>query len=196
MDGGGGRLGAGQVETVAAAASTGAAWAFEALYRHFAPSVVGYGRAQGVDDPEDLCSEVFLAVFRGIGAFRGGDAELRTWLFAIAHRKVIDERRRRARRRVAPRHAVPVASAAARGGDTEAEALAGLDAERTARLCGRLTGEQRDVIVMRLVADLSLDETARALGKTVGAVKALQHRGLRALKNELIEEISRQGVSR
>lgn len=189
------RLSAGQIETILAAASTGAAWAFDALYRDFAPSVSGYLRVQGAWDPEDLCSEVFLAVFKGLDAFRGGDREFRAWLFSIAHHRVVDERRRRSRRvvevvrdEVAPG---PVAAS-----ETEARAIASVEAERIERLCRRLSADQRHVILLRLVADLSLEETAQALGKTTGAVKALQHRGLQTLKTVLNAEIVGEGVSR
>lgn len=188
------RLSPGQVDTVLAAASTGAGWAFDALYRAFVPSVVGYLRAQGAWDPEDLASEVFLAVFKGLPAFQGGDTEFRSWLFSIAHRRAIDDRRRCSRRVVdAPQDhapAVPTSSC-----DIEAQTIANLEAERVARLCEQLSVDQRDAILLRLVADLTLEETAQSLGKTTGAVKALQHRGLQALKKVLIQEISQGAVS-
>lgn len=188
------RLSPGQVGTVLAAASTGAAWAFDALYRAFVPSVVGYLRAQGAWDPEDLSSEVFLAVFNGLPGFRGGDTEFRSWLFCIAHRRVIDDRRQRSRRVVHAPHdnvsPAPVSSC-----DIEAQTIAILEAERVTRLCEQLSADQRDVILLRLVADLTLEQTAQALGKTTGAVKALQHRGLQALKKVLIQEISYEAVS-
>lgn len=188
------RLSPGQVDTVLAAASTGAAWAFDALYRAFVPSVVGYLRAQGAWDPEDLSSEVFLAVFNGLPGFRGGDTEFRSWLFCIAHRRVIDDRRQRSRRVVnAPqdhRSAGPVSDC-----DVETQTINVLEAERVARLCEQLSTDQRDVILLRLVADLTLEETAHTLGKTTGAVKALQHRGLQALKKVLIQEICSEAVS-
>ena len=187
-------LSPGQVETVLAAASTGAAWAFDALYRVFVPSVIGYLRVQGAWDPEDLSSEVFLAVFKGLDAFRGGDSEFRAWLFSIAHHRVVDDRRRRSRRvlEVSQDHAAadPVSAT-----DTETQALAGFEADRITRLCLPLSADQRNVILLRLVADLNVEETAKALGKTAGAVKALQHRGLHALKKVLVEEIALQGVS-
>lgn len=189
------RLSPGQVDTVLAAASRGAGWAFDALYRDFAPSVVGYLRTQGVWDPEDLSSEVFLAAFKGITAFRGGDAEFRAWLFSIAHRRVIDDRRRRSRRVAEVGHN-DVASDPVSASDTESLVIAGLEAERLDRLCRQLSADQRDVILLRLVADLSLEETARALGKSAGAVKALQRRGLQSLKTVLVGEIARGGVSR
>ena len=193
MKGNSRRLSPGQVDTVLAAASTGAGWAFDALYHHFAPSVVGYLRAQGAWDPEDLSSEVFLAVFKTIGCFEGDAAQLRTWLFSIAHRRVLDDRRRRSRRVVAILQDDSAQCEAA--SDTESEAIAILEAQRIARLVGRLPDDQRDVILMRLVGDLSVHETAEALGKTEGAVKALQRRGIQGLKNVLVEEISVEAVS-
>lgn len=188
------RLTPGQVETVLAAASTGSAWAFDALYRHFVPSVVGYLRVQGASDPEDISSEVFLTAFKGLETFRGGDADFRAWLFSIAHHRVVDDRRQRSRRPTEVARTVPVADEVA-ANDTEAAVLAALEAERITRLCRQLSADQRDVILLRLVADLSLDETARALGKTTGAVKALQHRGLQALKKVLVEETALETVS-
>lgn len=193
MTGNSRRLSPGQVDTVLAAATTGAGWAFDALYHHFASSVVGYLRAQGAWDPEDLSSEVFLAVFKGIGSFDGDAAQLRTWLFSIAHHRVIDDRRRRSRRVVEVPQDHPAQREAA--SDTESEAIAILEAQRIARLAGRLPEDQRDVILMRLVGDLSVHETAEALGKTEGAVKALQRRGIQGLKNVLVQEISVEAVS-
>ncbi|MCU4183402.1 RNA polymerase sigma factor [Acidiferrimicrobium sp. IK] len=173
-----------QVDTILAAASTGTAWAFEALYRAFVPSVVGYLRAQGAWDPEDLSSEVFLGVFQGLPAFHGGESDFRSFLFCIAHRRVVDDRRRRDRRvvQVSQDQASPEPAPAR---DTESQAIANLESERVARLCGRLSADQRDVILLRLVADLTLEQTAQALGKSTAAIKALQHRGLQALKNVL-----------
>jgi RNA polymerase sigma factor (sigma-70 family) len=189
------RLSPDQVETVLAAASTGAAWAFDALYRDFAPSVVAYLRVQGASDPEDLSSEVFLAVFKGLSAFHGGDGEFRTWLFSIAHHRVVDDRRRRSRR-VAEVGPDDAAAEPASATGTDGAALAALEAERIERLCRQLSADQRDVLLLRLVADLSLEATAQALGKSVGAVKALQHRGLQALKKVLVQEIVGGAVSR
>lgn len=189
------RLSPGQVETVLAAASTGAAWAFDTLYCDFAPSVVSYLRTQGAWDPEDLSNEVFLAVFKGLGAFRGGEGEFRAWLFSIAHHRVIDDRRRRSRR-VVEVGRDETATEPVSATDTETQAMAGLEAERIDRLCQQLSPDQRDVILLRLVADLSLEQTAQALAKTVGTVKALQHRGLHALKKVLVAEITGEGVSR
>jgi RNA polymerase sigma-70 factor (ECF subfamily) len=74
----------------------------------------------------------------------------------------------------------------------EDEALDRLGGDEVQALLGALTSDQRDVLLLRIVADLSLEETATVVGKRVGAVKALQRRGLEALRRE----IHAQGVSR
>jgi len=170
-----------QFAPVLRAAQCGAPWALDQLYRDLAPAVVGYLRLQGAEDPEDLTSEVFLGAFRGLGAFAGGESEFRSWVLAIAHRRMIDERRRRSRRvATSPLEQADVHRAAGRS--LEDEVLDAVEAERLVALCGRLSSDQRDVILLRLTGDLSIEQTAAALGKRPGAVKALQHRGLEALR--------------
>ncbi len=185
-------LSPGQLETVLGAASAGAGWAFEALYRHFAPSVVGYLRVQGVRDPDDLCSEVFVAVFRGLGDFEGCEEQFRAWLFTIAHHRIIDDRRRRSRRMVETAYDdMPELDGPA---DTEGEALGAIQFDHVAQLVNRLPADQRDVLLMRLVGDLTAREVAHALGKSEGAVKSLQRRGVNHLRKLLIQEISMETV--
>jgi RNA polymerase sigma-70 factor (ECF subfamily) len=148
-----------------------------AVYRRLAPAVLGYLRAQRAPDPEDLLGEVFLQVARDLRRFRGDDDALRRWVFTVAHHRLLDERRRRARRpQVAdtpvPDHPAPPPPPRS------------LDPELQAAL-DRLTPEQREVVLLRFVADLSLDEVADLTGRATGAVKALQHRALAALERAL-----------
>ncbi|MCA1846441.1 MAG: sigma-70 family RNA polymerase sigma factor [Actinobacteria bacterium] len=184
------RIGA-AFDTVLAAGQAGAPWAFDRLWRAYAPAVVSYLSLQGIFDPEDLVSEVFLGTFRGIGRFRGNEDQFRGWLFTIAHRRVTDERRRAA---VRPQLAGSIADLPdmavpdRRGGDVEEDALRRLDEDRVRALCEALQPGQRDVLLLRLIADLTVDQVAEALGKTPGAVKALQRRGLGALRTTLQEE--------
>lgn len=74
----------------------------------------------------------------------------------------------------------------------EDHALANLGTERVRRLLEELTPDQRDVLTLRVLADLSVEQTAATLGKPPGAIKALQHRALAALRKQL----TREGVSR
>ncbi len=75
------------------AAHAGAGWAFQRLWQTYAGAVTGYLRLQGAAEPEDLTSEVFLGAFRSIRGFNGGESAFRSWLFTIAHRRLLDSRR-------------------------------------------------------------------------------------------------------
>jgi RNA polymerase sigma factor (sigma-70 family) len=152
--------------------------------------VAGYLRAQGAEDPDGLTNDVFERVFTRIGSFTGSEAGFRSWVFTIAHHRLVDERRRSARR-PRPDSAAPVEAVAAPGGDVEEEALRRLSDERVQRLCRQLAPDQRNVLLLRMVGGLSIEQTAEALRKSPGAVKALQHRAVAALRR-LVE---REGVS-
>jgi RNA polymerase sigma-70 factor (ECF subfamily) len=183
----------GQFDAVLAAARDGAPRAFERMFTALAPAVTGYLRVQGSAEPEDLTSEVFVAILRNLPNFQGDEAGFRSWVFTIAHRRLLDERRRRARRPV-PEPLTATAAAAAREStapdDVEGAIDRSLGAERVRALCDRLVPDQRDVLLMRLLGDLSIEQIAGMLGKSKGAVKALQRRGLAAV-GRLLE---REGV--
>ncbi|MPZ87260.1 MAG: sigma-70 family RNA polymerase sigma factor [Nitriliruptorales bacterium] len=177
------------VDQLVTAAQADAAWAFERLYRHFAPGVYGYLRTQGAEDPEDLTSEVFYGAFRRIRSFTGNGQAFRSWLFTIAHHRLIDDRRRRGRAVLT----APLDHGADTcvGGDVEDDALASLGSVQAVRLLDGLSPDQREVLALRVIADLTVEQTARVLGKQPGAVKALQRRGLAALRKKL----EREGVT-
>ena len=174
-------------QQVLRAAQTGADWAFTRLYESLAPAVVGYLRAQGADDPEGLTSDVFVKVFTASGSFAGSEAEFRSWVFTIARCRLIDARRAKTRVDDAQRlnradlsdlHGTTTAAA-------EDEVMARLAAERVAQLLGELTPGQRDVLSLRLVVGMSVDEVAAVLDKPPTAVKALQRRALATLRRRL-----------
>ncbi len=142
-------------------------------YRELAPAVLGYLRAQRAPDPEDVLGEVFLQVARDIGRFRGDGAALRRWVFAIAHNRLLDDARRRARRPRLSDGEPPEQAAPPVPDPVDEDLLAALDA---------LTPDQRQVVLLRFVADLPLAEVARITKRPVGAVKALQHRALENLR--------------
>jgi RNA polymerase sigma-70 factor (ECF subfamily) len=144
----------------------------EELYRDLGPAVLGYLRAQGVDEPEDLLGDVFLQVTRDLERFRGDAAQARRWVFAIAHNRMVDHHRRRRRR---PR-TVPASSAPEPVDDGDLDEHL-VDPDLVAALA-RLTRDQRDVVVLRFVADLSVADVAHLLRRRTGAVKALQARAL------------------
>ena len=165
-------------DDVLAAASAGAEWAWERIYGALAPSVAGYLRANGAPDAEDLTGEVFLQVVRGLDRFEGGEAAFRAWVFTIAHHRLVDELRRGARRPVSPADAHELELLAGPGGDVHDEAVAQLDAAAVREAIAALPPDQRSVLLLRILGDLTVEQVARAVGKRPGAVKALQRRAL------------------
>jgi len=172
-----------------AAAQSGGSWAFERLYRAFTPAVVGYLRMQGAADADDLTNEVFLNVFTAIGSFTGDEGQFRSWVFTIAHHRLVDERRRCSRRPQMSTEEAPEQADA--GDDVEAEVMRRMSVERIRTLCDRLAPDQRDVLLLRMLSAMTVEQAAEALGKSPTAVKALQRRALAAIRR-LIE---REGVS-
>lgn len=173
--------------SILAAAQSGAPWALQRLYQVMSPPVVGYLRIQGAGDPEDLANEVFLGVLTGIRSFRGDEDRFRSWTFTVAHSRLVDERRRADRR---PQLAASNSAAQldVAGGDAEEDAMHRLSTERVRWLCHQVAPDQRDVLLLRLMAGLTIEAIAEALGKSEGAVKALQRRGLANLRKILLRD--------
>ncbi|GIU99538.1 MAG: RNA polymerase sigma24 factor [Actinomycetota bacterium] len=174
-------------DAILAAAQRGDPNALEAIYRELAPGVLGYLRGQRAADPEDLAGEVFVAVVERIGGFRGDERAFRSWVFTIAHHRLAHARRRAARRREAtvdPRELAPLGPV----GDVSEEAMAALGTRWALTALDRLTPDQRDVVLLRILGGLSVEETARVLRKRRGAVKTLQRRALAALARSIERE--------
>jgi RNA polymerase sigma-70 factor (ECF subfamily) len=176
---------------VLAAAKTGAEWAWATLYRSLAGQVTGYLRSRGATEPEDVASEAFFNVARAIHSFDGDESAFRSWIFVIAHRRLIDERRALSRRPSAVEHLSGLKNEPV-GGNVETEAVERLITDDVLRVFEQLTDAQRDVLSLRVVAALSLEETARVVGRSVGATKALQRRALEAIR----AKIDLEGVTR
>ncbi len=180
-------------DVVLEAARNGAGWACTRIYESLAPAVAGYLRVNGADDPDDETSEVFLRVFSGCGCFSGNEAQFRAWVFTIAHSRLIDGRRTKNR---TPEMAVLEEERLDGQGQTtagaEEQAMSRLALDDVERLLGELTSEQRDVIALRLIAQMSVEEVATALEKPPGAVKALQRRALATLRRRLGPEGGRE----
>jgi RNA polymerase sigma factor (sigma-70 family) len=179
------RFGAG-FDGVLAAAQEGSGWAFERLWRAFAPSVTGYLRLQGAGEPEDLASEVFLGAFRSLATFSGDEGAFRSWLFTIAHRRLVDARRQAARR--PPPQPLEEDAQTGHAAAPEVEVMRRMAEERVRSLCARLVPDRRDVLLLRLVGGFTVEEVAAALDKSPAAIKALQRRGLTTLRQILEQE--------
>lgn len=171
-------------EALLSAAAEGAEWAWSRLYHTYSGRVLGYLRSRGAFDAEDLVGEVFLQVARNLETFEGDESSFRSWLFMVAHHRLIDERRRRTRR---PVHLVDEPADLDRPAriDVAETAIGAVSHADTLALLDDLTDEQRTVVVLRMVGGLTLDETASAMGKSIGAVTQLQRRALGMLRKKL-----------
>jgi RNA polymerase sigma factor (sigma-70 family) len=181
-----------QFPGILTAAQSGGEWAVAVLYRWLHPAVVGYLRARAGADAEDLAAETWLAVARGLASFSGDESAFRSWVFTIAHRRLVDHHRAAARR---PRpHSL--IRAHEDGGDGVVDlpapddpagdviaALAGEDAVR--RIVALLPKEQADIVLLRVVAGLPVEDVAAITGRRPGTVRVLQHRALRRLADRL-----------
>lgn len=167
---------------VLAAARANAGWAYQRLFESQGRLLVAYLRGQRAADPDGMANEVFLRAFRSLGTFSGDEAAFRSWLYVIARNCLIDERRRQDRRPFLVATGEVDLPSVSR---TDQEALAMLGAERVHDLLNQLSPDQRDVLLLRVVADLTVDQIAAVLGKQPGAVKQLQRRGVEALRRRL-----------
>jgi RNA polymerase sigma factor (sigma-70 family) len=167
-------------------ARAGCPRAFERLYTSLAGQVASYLRWHRASDPDGLTNDVFVQVHRNLATFEGDVHGFRSWLFTIAHHRMIDDRRRANRqppvqREIAAEDEVGL-------GDVEEDAFAVLAHDEVRDMLAVLSPDQRDVVLLRIVADLSVEDVARMMGKREGAVKALQHRALAALRRHLDAE--------
>lgn len=176
-------------DRVLIAARGGAEWAWSLIYGDLSTPVIGYLRARGASDPDDVAGEVFLQVVRDLHAFVGDESDFRTWVFTISHHRLLDDARYRSRRPVdaAPDEELAQASPVV---DPQEEALRAATVSKIRRLIEDLPADQQNVLLLRLFGQLTITEVAQVLGKKAGAVKALQRRGLAALDRI----ISREGV--
>lgn len=170
-------------DMVLEAAQAGDGRAFEELYTALQRRLYAFVEVRGASDPEALVNDVFMKVFTNIGTFVGTDSQFSGWVFKIARNQLIDEFRR-GRRRV-DEAVLGEEHESATPGTAETEALALAGDEWVAAQLSVLTQEQRDVVLLRVVSGLTIEEIAEVLGKRVGAIKAMQRRAFRALARNL-----------
>lgn len=165
------------------AAQLGQPWALRVLYDELSPQVFGYLTARGAAEPEELTSEVFLTVFGKLGSLTGGVSGLRTFVFSVAHARLVDAIRRQGRRPQAVPYEPSTDPRTSLSAEDEAESR--ISGERAHALLATLPEDQRTVLTLRIIGDLSLQEVAAAIGRSEGAVKQLQRRALLTLKSAL-----------
>jgi RNA polymerase sigma-70 factor (ECF subfamily) len=158
------------------------------IYTAYAPALFRFFMAAVGDRPtaEDLTGDVFKSAIEGLPRFRGPVEALGGWLFRIARHDLSDYRRRQDRHPVQPLDDLLEEVALAGGAmDPEELALDRVEGERVLAAVRQLTPDQCEVLLLRMVANLTAPEVAGILHKSTDAVKALQHRGLASLARVL-----------
>ena len=169
-----------------AAARDGDQRGFTALWSEFSPRVAGFLRGRGEPEADELTSQVFLDAFRALDRFVGDQRAFGAFLLTIARRRAVDAHRTRGRR---PQECAGwEAELDDRSAPSPEEAvLARAGRQWVVDLLDTLSLDQREVLLLRVVGDLTIEAVAAEVGKSQGAVKALQRRGLDALRRGLLD---------
>lgn len=153
---------------------------FTLVYRKFSGAVLGYLRARGVDDPEAVTQDVFLAFYPKLDGLSGGLQGAKSLIFSIAHARMVDYYRRNERTpSLSPYESELDGRSSA---SAEELALAKVDSGGAGALLEGLSPDHQEVLALRVVADLSVEQAAEIMDRTPGAVKQLHRRALIALR--------------
>jgi len=157
--------------------------AFARLYEEYFDKIYRYVAIRIGDkmEAEDITQQVFLNAIKAAPSFKWRGIPVSAWLFRIAHNQVVDYLRRKTRRATVPLGEHLVAS----GDDPQLIAERRLDIERLSSATRNLTPAQQEVIALRFAGELPIAQVAKTMGKSEGAVKALQHSAIVALRKAL-----------
>ena len=156
-----------------------------AIFRAYHPYLLRYLRSQEPRVAEDLAAEVWVAAASALRNFDGNESGFRSWLFTVARRRVIEHRRKGLRRRTDPvdPDAFDELTDDVDPGDRAASAV---DAERAIGLMSEhLSADQTEVLVLRVLADLTAAQVADLMGHTEAWVRLTQHRALKRLASHM-----------
>ena len=171
------------------AAQQGNAEACTALYNYHYDAVYRYCyyRVGDVELAQDLTSEVFVRMVDKLDTFRVRGRPLLAWLYTIARNLISDTQRKQSRADITSL-AEDYEPQTSNEEDLTRSVDRKIEADCLAAALRHLTEDQRQVILLKFMEDLSNSQVARLLGKTEGAVKSLQHRALRALRRAITKE--------
>ncbi|MDQ3641105.1 MAG: sigma-70 family RNA polymerase sigma factor [Actinomycetota bacterium] len=155
----------------------------DTLYRELQPALLCHLRGAHAGQAEDIAGEVWTEVAASFPRFVGDDDAFRAWVFTLARRRLIDTYRRAGRR---PTDRLVGELGEAAPDRPEDETVARLSLEATvARLRRLLPPDQADVLLLRVVRGLTVEEVATLTAKTPVNVRVLQHRALHRLAARL-----------
>lgn len=166
------------------AARAGDEDAFRTLYRAIQPGMVRYLRVLVREDAEDVASEAWLQIAKGLASFRGDVDGFRGWTTTIARNRAMDHLRGQRRRPLADGLAEELAELPA-AEDTARSAMDSVTTDAALALIAKLPRDQAEAVLLRVVVGLDAAGAAKVLGKRPGAVRTASYRGLRKLAEYL-----------
>ncbi len=164
--------------------------AFGVLYDHYQPMIYRFALVKmgGREEAEDLTHQVFLSAWQNIGKYKDLGHPFSSWLYQIAKNQIVDYYRSKKNDiSLDNSDAELFVSSATEPVDIPMR----LAMEKVFIAIKKLKPEYQDVVMLRFVEDVSLRDTAQALKKTEGAVKLMQHRAIKELKNILGDTLSK-----
>ena len=163
---------------------------FALLWRHHNSRLTKFvqSRTYGSSiDADEIVSETWLNVAKDIRKFDGGPSEFSAWLYSISRNRIIDAVRVR-NRQVRPTEELEEAFWLPSALNVERDFDASEAVKRIIQAINALPPAQAEVVALRIVSDLSVEETAKVVKKSANSVRVLAHRGLIALRAELAGE--------
>ena len=161
------------------------------LYRALNPVLLRYLRHHVGPVAEDVASEVWLAVAPRLAGFSGTVDQLRALVFTVARRRTVDHYRRRGRQ--APTVSFDDEFDCAGATDTEGECVARMTSQRAVETLLRgLTEDQAEIMLLRVLGELDVEQVAEIVGMSAGAVRVAQHRALRRLQHTASKKVVTQ----
>jgi RNA polymerase sigma-70 factor (ECF subfamily) len=182
---------ASEFEDRLAGAKAGDESCFVELFRSIQPALLRYLRTIGGSLAEDVASETWVSVVKGLDRFKGDESGWRAWVFTIARSRLYDAQRRAGRM---PPTVDGDEELVTRddGFDVAAHVEEMFSTEAALALIRTLPKDQAEAVLLRHVAGLDVARTAKVLGKRPGAVRVAAHRGLKRLS----EMVAPGGVRR
>jgi RNA polymerase sigma-70 factor, ECF subfamily len=153
---------------------------FDKIYRYL---VV---RVRNETEAEDLTQQVFMKVLQSISSYKSKGVPFSSWIYRIAHNQMVDFMRQQNKKATVDIEGLQLPDNA---DDPQQVIEQQVDVEEVKKATQKLTAAQQEVLSLRFTAEMSIAQCAEIMGKSEGAIKALQHSAVLALRKALVNEL-------
>ena len=153
---------------------------FDRIYRYIAM------RIRNEMEAEDMTQQVFMKMLQSISSYKNTGVPFSSWIYRIAHNQVVDLMRQQNKKATVDIEGLPLPDM---GMDPQQMMEQEVDVEELKKATCQLTASQQEVLSLRFAGELSIAQCAEIMGKSEGAIKALQHSAVLALRKALVNEL-------